>query len=187
MKIIYRILEKQRFGEIIMRRITMLILIIMLTLAGCRNKDIRSNISDNIEIDVSNGMVLKDYDSHSGFHGDGMLFQQLSFEDDKVSYEIKNNHNWKSMPLNRNIEALVYGIKDETYDSVHLIGPYLTDENQETIIPEIQNGYYYFYDRHSESKYPYDTEDVLDRASFNFTLALYDSDNNVLYYVEFDT
>ena len=62
-----------------------------------------------------------------------------------------------------------------------------TDENGDTIIPDIQNGYYYFYDRHSESTEPYNDEDVLSRASFNFTLALYDSDNNVLYYVEFDT
>ena len=136
---------------------------------------------------MSSGTILEESDSHGGSHGDGMLFQQISFEDDKVLEEIKGNQNWKAFPLSRNIEALVYGVKEETEDCVRMYGPYLTDENWNTIIPEIQNGYYYFYDRHSDSEDPYNDENVLDRASLNFTLALYDSDHNVLYYVEFDT
>ena len=28
---------------------------------------------------------------------------------------------------------------------------------------------------------------VLDRASYNFTIAIYDTDNRILYYIEFDT
>lgn len=164
-------------------RIMVLILIMMLSLAGCGNSDIQGNLSDSLEIDVSKGMVLSDSDSHGGFHGDGMMFQAISFDDNNVLDEIKDNDNWKPMPLSENITALVYGVDDE----VSSIGPYLTDENGNAIIPEIQNGYYYFYDRHSESKDPYNDEYVLGRASFNFTLSLYDSDNHVLYYVEFDT
>lgn len=148
-------------------------------LVGCGKKDIQSDISDSIGIDVSKGTVLTDSDSH----GDGMLFQQISFEDGEVSIEIKDNGNWNPLPLSENIEALVYGIEEGT----SIIGPYLTDENGDTILPDIQNGYYFFYDRHSESETPYSDEDVLSRASFNFTLALYDCDNHVLYYVEFDT
>ena len=165
-----------------MKKIVLLLLMIF-SFVGCGKKDIQSDISDSLGIDVSKGTVLTDSDSHGGFHGDGMMFQQISFEDSKLSDEIKDNGSWKPMPLSQNIKALVYGIEEDTSS----IGPYLTDENGDTIIPDIQNGYYYFYDRHSESTEPYNDEEVLSRASFNFTLALYDSDNNVLYYVEFDT
>lgn len=166
-----------------MRRIIVLMLLMIFSLVGCGKKDIQSDISESLGIDVSKGTVNTDFDSHGGFHGDGMLFQQISFEDSKLSDEIKDNDGWKPMPLSQNMEALVYGIEEATSS----IGPYLTDESGDTIIPEIQNGYYYFYDRHSESKAPYSDDDILNRASFNFTLALYDSDNHVLYYVEFDT
>lgn len=170
-----------------MRKVSLLILYIMLLLAGCGNKDIQNEISERLEIDVSSGKNVEESDSHGGFHGDGLLVQKISFEDDKVLDEIKDNQKWKAFPLSRNIEALAYGVKDETEDSVHIIGPYLTDESGVAIIPEIKDGYYYFYDRHSESEDPYNEEDVLNRVSFNFTLAIYDSENNVLYYVEFDT
>lgn len=160
-----------------------LLLLIIFSLVGCGKKDIQSDISDSIGIDVSKGTVLTDSDSHGGFHGDGMMFQQILFEDSDLSDEIKDNGNWNPMPLSENIEALVYGIEEGTSS----IGPFLTDESGNPIIPDIQNGYYYFYDRHSESKEPLSDEDVLSRASFNFTLAVYDSDNHILYYVEFDT
>ncbi len=166
-----------------MRRIIVLMLLMIFSLVGCGKKDIQSDISESLGIDVRKGNVLMDSDSHGGFHGDGMLFQQISFEDSKFSDEIKDNDGWKPMPLSQNMEALVYGIEVDTSS----IGPYLTDESGDTIIPDIQNGYYYFYDRHSESKDPFSDKDILNRASFNFTLALYDSDNRVLYYVEFDT
>lgn len=170
-----------------MKKTVILILSIILSLAGCGNKDAQNDISEIIEIDVSSGTIVEESDSHGGPHGDGLLFQQISFEDSKVLEEIKGNQNWKSFPLSRNIEELVYGVKVSTEDCVRIHGPYLIDENRNTIIPEIQNGYYYFYDRQSESEDPYNDENVLNRASFNFTLVLYDSDNNVLYYVEFDT
>lgn len=170
-----------------MKKAVILVLSIILSFVGCGNKDIRNEISESLEIDVSSGTIVDNCDSHSGFHGDGLLFQKISFEDEKVLDEIKDNQNWKSLPLSRNIEALLYGIKEETAESVHISGPYLTDENGEGIIPKIKHGYYYFYDRHSESENPYNEEDVLNRISFNFTMAVYDSENNVLYYVEFDT
>jgi len=173
-----------------MKKTVILVLSIILSLSGCGNKDIRNDISDSIKINVSSGRIVEESDSHGGVHGDGMLLQKLSFEDDKVLNEIKGNQNWKQFPVSRNVEAIVYGMKEETEeteDSVHICGPYLTGEDGEAIIPEIQNGYYYFYDRQSESEDPYNDEEVLNRASFNFILALYDSDHNVLYYVEFDT
>lgn len=166
-----------------MKRVSILLLFVILLLSGCGKGNVQEDVSKAIGIDVSKGTILTESDSHGGFHGDGMSVIHITFDEDAVLDEIENNDYWNELPLSENITALVYGISDDT----STIGPYLTDENGNTIIPEIQNGYYYFYDRHSESKDPYSDENVLARASFNFTLALYDSDNNVLYYVEFDT
>ena len=107
-----------------MKKIVLLLLMIF-SLVGCGKKDIQSDISGSIGIDVSKGTVLTDSDSHGGFHGDGMMFKQLSFEDSKLSDEIKDNGNWKPMPLSQNIEALVYGIEEDTSS----IGPYVTDNH----------------------------------------------------------
>lgn len=166
-----------------MRHVSIVLLFMLLLLSGCGKGNIQEDVSENIEIDVSKGTVLTESDSHGGFHGDGMAMMQFAFDDDNALAEIEKNDHWNSMPLSKNVTALVYGIDEDTSS----IGPYLTDEKGSTIIPEIQNGYYYFYDRHSESNDPYSDENILGRASFNFTLALYDADNNVLYYVEFDT
>ena len=54
-------------------------------------------------------------------------------------------------------------------------------------ISDIKNGYYYFLDRHSESKDRYDSSDLNNRFSWNFTLALLDVDKNIIYYYELDT
>lgn len=61
-------------------------------------------------------------------------------------------------------------------------GPFLADENGEPVVPEIQNGYYLLIDRHSDTK-----SNILERGSFNFTVGLYDTDNNTLYCCKLDT
>lgn len=50
-------------------------------------------------------------------------------------------------------------------------------------IPKVENGCYYFIDRQ------HDTErtGLLYRRSYNFSLAIYDLDENILYYCEIDT
>ena len=49
--------------------------------------------------------------------------------------------------------------------------------------------YYFFFDRHSDATNPKDDSAFLDesRPSYNFTVAIYDSDTNMLYYARVDT
>lgn len=54
-------------------------------------------------------------------------------------------------------------------------------------IPEINNGYYYFLDRHLEAKNKHDDTDLNNRYSRNFSLAIYDADNKIIYFYEMDT
>jgi len=73
----------------------------------------------------------------------------------------------------------VYG--DEKYESLVDI-----DENISQI-PEMSSGYYYFKDRHSESKDSSDDTYLFSRSSFNFDIILYDIDEHILYIFQLDT
>lgn len=53
--------------------------------------------------------------------------------------------------------------------------------------PPVQNGCYYFEDRHSRSADPHSDSGLFQRHSFNVTFALYDADTQTLYYCKFDT
>ena len=71
-------------------------------------------------------------------------------------------------------------------DSEIQMGPYLTDGDGHPFIPEVENGYYLLIDEQAEEGKATGA-DILHRASFNFTLGIYDSDADILYYFELDT
>ena len=119
--------------------------------------------------------VVEEEDTHGGFHGDGTYYLTLDCSQNKeVAMELVNS--WNAFPLSQNLQTILYGSK--------LLSSLLAEE---TNIPEITNGYYYFCDRHSESTDASDDTNLFSRASYNFTLMIYDSDTDRLYYVEFDT
>lgn len=66
-------------------------------------------------------------------------------------------------------------------------GPYIHDSDYNPVVPKIENGYYCFVDRHSQSKDKKDDSPLLNRYSINCSLAIYDTDTNLLYYLELDT
>lgn len=120
-------------------------------------------------IDVSKGKVISENDTH-GFHGDGLYFSEIKFSDDSTVSQIKENEYWHKMPLSKNLNEFIYEPLDDGIK-----------------IPKITNGYYYFYDRHSESSNPYDDTELLNRGSYNFTVMIYDCDTDTLYVCREDT
>lgn len=91
---------------------------------------------------------------------------------------------WKKLPLDETLTAFVYGTRGEDWSK----GPYLPETSGgQPMFPKIENGYYFFLDRHKDSLNPEDTEGLLDRASINCTIALYDTDTDTLYFCEYDT
>lgn len=123
--------------------------------------------------------VVDEADTHGGFHGDGSYYLMLDCSENREK-ALENVKGWKEFPLSKNLNLIMYGGEKDgmTY------GYNLAEEAK---IPEIKNGYYYFFDRHSESTDASDDTNLLARASFNFTLAIYDSDADRMYYFEFDT
>lgn len=137
-----------------------------------------NEVTTILGMNVSNGTVITNTDSHGGFHGDGVAFLEIQFDDESCLNQIEGSSTWRELPVSENVKALIYGSG--------MAGPYIT-EGGNTLFPQADNGYYYFQDRHSKSTNPKDDSQVLGRASFNLTVALYDSDEQTLYYCEFDT
>ena len=162
--------------------------VLVLLLTACGGGSVRDEIAGALGLDLSGCEVVSSWDDHGGFHGDGTTLIELECSGGGVLDQIREDSNWKALPLDRTAQALVYGVREEsgteeTGIMVYQTGPYLTDEEGDLLVPEIREGWYRLIDRHAEAG----ETDLLDRSSLNFTLALYDTDTDTLYYFEMDT
>ena len=158
-----------------------IVLVFVFSLAACGSQEPQEIVSEALGVDASTGSTMSSMDTHSG-NGDGTSFVVLHFDGDEMIKQIKADAAWQPFPLDETVQTLVYGVSDATSS----IGPFLTDEDGKALVPEIENGYYRLIDRQVEE----DTAtgaDILNRASFNFTVGLYDTDTNTLYCCELDT
>ena len=151
-------------------------------------RGVLDEVAGVLELDLSGCEVVSSRDSHGGFHGDGTAFAELNCSHTGVLDQIKEDSNWKAFPLDRTAQSLVYGVTEQTGTEetgimVYQTGPYLTGEEGDPLVPEIREGYYRLIDRHAQAG----ESDILDRHSFNFTLALYDTETATLYFCELDT
>lgn len=157
--------------------ITLTLCLTLYLLTGC-TKD--SVVNYKLGVDLSGGNIIKNTDTHGGFHGDGITFEQIEFKGkraEEVETAIQDSEMWRSLPLSDTLEIAVYG--NRYYQS--LVNAY--DE----VIPRITEGYYYFHDRHSESTDSEDESDLFHRGSFNFDIAIYDLVEHILYFYRLDT
>lgn len=123
--------------------------------------------------------VVEEKDTHGGFLGDGEYYLILDCSENIEQAEelIKD---WKPLPLTENLQLAMYGGEK---NGVH----YGYNFAEEAHWPEISNGVYKFVDRHDEAFDKSDDTNLLNRYSFNFSIAVYDLDTNIFYYFEQDT
>lgn len=154
------------------KRIIAIVLVIMVfALAGCGQKNPLRSFSKDCGIDLSEGEIIFYEDNHGGFHGDGFSLLIADYSQSPlVEEEFDSNDLWHRFPLPDSLNTFVY----QPYDSA-------------LQLPLVENGYYYFYNRHSEATDPYDASKLLQGFSFNFTFAIYDLDTNILYLCKYDT
>ena len=123
--------------------------------------------------------VVEELDTHGGFHGEGSYRLILDCSENKQD-ALENVCGWNTLPLSENLALIMYGgHKDGMWYGYNLA--------EDANIPSIENGYYIFKDRHSDSRDSADDSELFDRHSFNFSIAIYDSDADIMYYFEFDT
>ena len=154
-----------------------------------------SSCSATDEIDKGKAMITEDLGvtlpedvevmmiDNKGFNGDGeLLFTVLIGEENNDAFikEINALSTWQTYPLSETIDLLMYGGRkgNTTYSY-----EYATELG----IPKIENGYWLFKNRRQDVSDWADDTGLLEEPSFNFTLAMYDADNYVLYYFREDT
>lgn len=157
-----------------------LLLLTLAALTACTGQGTVEELSRTLSADLSQGTVVTEEDSHGGFHGDGERWVVLSLEED-ISAALEEA-GWQELPLPASLEAALYSVTETEGERTVTQGPLFQRE-----IPWVSNGYYFFWDRHSEAADPTDPTELMERSSFNFTVALYDQDSQTLYYGEVDT
>lgn len=120
-------------------------------------------------VDLSAGTLVRYEDSHGGFHGDGLTAAEIEL--DGAIEGLADVPGWKSLPMSENTAqalSMCLGFSG-------------------AVVTAVEEGHYYFYDRHSESNDHYGDTELCSRGSWNFTLAVYDSRQGRLYFYELDT
>ena len=133
------------------------------------------SVSRNIGITIPFSTEIECKDSHGGFHGDGECVIKVYFSDEqaiKFKNKIDKNSHWKQLPMPERLQEVVGARMDK-----------------DMYVPIIENGYYFFVDRHSEADDKFNPNEMFEefRASSNYTVAVFDIDENILYYYELDT
>jgi hypothetical protein len=139
---------------------------------------------EQLGIELPKGsIILKEIDTHGGFHGDGEYYSEIQLTKDgeeKFAYDAKKTGKWTSLPLPKNIQLFMYGGE---YNSV----TYGEKELAVTVPKDIKNGMFYIRDRYAET-YPKEKDiDINSRFSYNVTISILDLDTHILYIYALDT
>lgn len=155
------------------RAVILLLMVLLLNDSGCAAQE------EIFGLSPQDFTVVAESDSHGGFLGDGLYVLTLDCAQNRDK-ALATVSTWKTLPLSENLQLMLYG--GERNGTI-----YGYDLAQEAGIPQIDNGWYRFEDRHDQSKDPADDTALFNRFSYNFSLAIYDADADRLYYLEFDT
>ena len=147
-----------------MKKFIRLIIFIICTsslLCGCKlfanEKSLKDTAAEHLNLTLDNATVLEEWDTHGGFHGDGETFVKLSCPD---GFEETFGSEWKALPL-----------EGEAYQYFYEWGGVFEHpETGKKVIPEFKNGYWYF----------------KSTGAMNWGFALFDCDENILYFYQFD-
>lgn len=151
-----------------------LLLCLMVTIFQCGSRD-----KEYFGFRETDFTVIQAEDSHGGFHGDGTAYAILDCSQNREKAR-ELVADWKELPLSENLSLMFYGgERDGMY--------YDFDLAAQANMPEVEHGFYCFQDRHSKSTDSSRDAEIFDRGSYNFSLAVYDSDTDRLYYFELDT
>jgi hypothetical protein len=135
----------------------------------------------------------KIYDDYGGFHNDGMKLYKFVFTPEGkksfVSY-IEKQKSWKNIPLSQAYQALIYGgeVKDFSGNITEFEG-----FAKGVGLPKISKGFWKAIGDRSVVTARFidyenlDTKTLINLKSFDFYLAIYDTEKGVLYMLKVNT
>lgn len=138
-------------------------------------------------VDASRAREVSRWDLHGGFHGDGTAYWEIAFSPEEAALleaSLPVKEGWQPLPVDGDAQILLYGTEQREGDAVYAAGPYLTGQDGEALLPPVEEGYWFFYDKQTKG---YDAAGALGQPSQNFIAAVYDSRTHTLYCGELDT
>lgn len=160
-----------------------LALVLALCCVGCQRS---ARLPAVLGVDASHGTLEDHWDDHGGM-SDGTEYWEIAFSpEDAAGFEesLQTAQGWQALPLDQEAEILLYGMEFTADGQAVSAGPYLTGKDGGPLFPQVEEGYWFFYDDQTDS---YTAQEVRERPSQNFTAALYDSQAHILYCGELDT
>jgi len=162
------------------------IIVIILTIViiiKCNENNIENIIdiqylNKNLGINLNPGSckILYTKETHGGMGNDGdfMVVVNCEMQKDEIK---KLTESWDETPLSEDLNILVYGGKknDINYKISNIMDYYP--------LPEIKTGKYIFIDKNQQTNNKFSLEDI----PRNYIIAIYNYENNVLYFYECDT
>lgn len=138
------------------KRMGSIALALLPLLGGCGQESMEDYVARNLEIDLPEPVSVTYADSHGGFHGDGLLHIELTFDlEDRAAVEEEVSHHpsgcWNPFPMDEHMEEVVYGSYAD-----------------ELSWPVPENGWWYLLDRQEDGE-----GGMLTRHSYNYTFAAY--------------
>lgn len=125
------------------------------------NVEVLTYTADALDVSIQGGQVLEYRDTHGGFHGDGTTFVKI-----QGICSLPGSRFWHPLPASPNAAEAI---------------------RQSGVLPAVEVGWYYVNDRHSQCPDRADGTCLLSHGARNYTLAVYDPANGILYYYELDT
>lgn len=155
------------------RAVILLLTVRLLSVFGCAAQE------DIFGLSPENFTIVKESDSHGGFLGDGLYALTLDCGQNRDK-ALETVSAWKALPLSENLQLVLYGGERNGTSYAYGLA-------REAEIPTVEKGWYCFLDRHDQAADRANDAALFGRASFNFSLAIYDAETDRLYYLEFDT
>ncbi len=137
--------------------------------------DIRRQVEEALGLDCASGEVEVWADDRE--NGLGETFVQLQFPAGAGPGGLADAPDWRPLPLDSDAEIFLYGKSDDTGS----LGPFVELGR----VPRPQNGAWFFLDR-SDAKLQA-RGPLWSRGAIHATLAVFDSDRCVLYYMTLDS
>ena len=150
-----------------------IVLTIIIVLFNKHLHDVEKSVAETFNINIDNCSLTEERDTHGGFLGDGETLYKLECS----KFDVPED--WKKLPLSEPLE--------EVMNLIQCDGAGCKDFYSKFRVDVIENGYYYFLDRHAESTDKHDETMINNRASYNFSLLMYDENLKYLYYYKLDT